>query len=292
MRVLLVLVKPSGSLATGIYALCPYANTLHSVALLPSADTLKETFLHTLEEETLSTAAAILILAANYDHKHYKYGDLGYRLAQIETGCALQNALLSITDLKAAGYPHAGFDQERLSRLCGLDLEFSDDVLDLLVSALRQSHHDEKLEHEAAIDRLQAEYDRLQQRLHAMYIDKLDGRVEAGFFQEMSDKWRSEQNRLLHEIHRHQEGDRDYLEDGVQLLQLAQSAGRLFAKQDAHEQRRLLNFVLSNSSWKSGQIAASFRQPFNMIAQTVAIARRGDASQGAEISSRQSWLGD
>jgi hypothetical protein len=36
-------------------------------------------------------------------------------------------------------------------------------------------------EHEAAVSRLQAENDRLQKRIDAMYVDKLDGRVDAGF---------------------------------------------------------------------------------------------------------------
>jgi site-specific DNA recombinase len=165
-------------------------------------------------------------------------------------------------------------------------------VLDLLVNALRESHDDQTKAHEEALKRLQAEHDRLQHRIHVMYIDKLDGRVESDFFHQMSDKWRSEQNRLLQEIQRHQEGDRDYLEDGVQLLRLAQTAGRHFAKGDAHEQRRLLDYVLSNSSWKDGRISASFRQPFNLIAETVAMAARSNSRARGEIASRQSWLGD
>src|SRR5215212_7227818 len=33
-----------------------------------------------------------------------------------------------------------------------------------------------------AIRRIQAEYDRVQSRVDAMYVDKLDGRIDAGFF--------------------------------------------------------------------------------------------------------------
>jgi len=48
--------------------------------------------------------------------------------------------------------------------------------------ALLASHAEEKREHEAAIGRLRTEYDRLQSRMHAMYVDKLDGKVDAVFF--------------------------------------------------------------------------------------------------------------
>ena len=47
-------------------------------------------------------------------------------------------------------------------------LNFDDEVLDWMRAALRESHADEKREHEAAIARLQAEYDRFQNRIYAM----------------------------------------------------------------------------------------------------------------------------
>jgi site-specific DNA recombinase len=74
--------------------------------------------------------------------------------------------------------------------------------------ALRASHADEKREHEPAIGRLRAEYDRLQSRMRAMYVDKLDGKVDGAFFDRMSAEWRAEQDRCLHEIARHRAVDR------------------------------------------------------------------------------------
>ncbi len=96
------------------------------------------------------------------------------------------------------------------------------------------------------LPRLCAEYDRLQNRIHAAYVDKLDGSIDADFFEKMSPEWRAKQDRCLRDIERHQSTDQSYLEDGVRLFELAQSAQRLFAKQDAREKRRLLSFVVSN----------------------------------------------
>ncbi len=110
---------------------------------------------------------------------------------------------------------------------------FDDEVLAWVREALRASHADERREHEEAIDRLQAEYDRLQDRIDAMYVDKLDGRVDAAFFDKMSAEWRAEQDRCLREIDRHQAADQSYIEEGVQILELARNAQRLFEKQEA-----------------------------------------------------------
>jgi hypothetical protein len=76
-------------------------------------------------------------------------------------------------------------------------LAFDDEVLAWVRAALLASHADEKREHEAAIGRLQAEYNRLQARIDAMYVDKLDGRIDAGFFDRMAAQWRDEQARCL-----------------------------------------------------------------------------------------------
>jgi hypothetical protein len=74
-------------------------------------------------------------------------------------------------------------------------LKFDDEVLAWVRAALHASHADERREHEEAIKRHQAEYMRLNDRIHAMYVDKLDGLVEVAFFEKMSNQWREEQNR-------------------------------------------------------------------------------------------------
>jgi hypothetical protein len=87
---------------------------------------------------------------------------------------------------------------------------------------------------------------RLEDRLHAMYVDKLDGRIDKTFYDRMSAQWRTEQTRLLRDIERHGSAEESYMEDGIRLLELARNASRLFVKQPPHEKKRLLNLVLSN----------------------------------------------
>src|SRR5262249_42954505 len=114
---------------------------------------------------------------------------------------------------------------------------------------------------------LQTQQQRLQHRLEAIYIDKLDGRIDASLYDRMSTDWRAEQARCLREIEHHEGANKSYMEEGVQLLELAQNAQRLFEKQEPREKRRLLNFVVSNCAWKGGELAVSFRQPFDILAE-------------------------
>ena len=113
-----------------------------------------------------------------------------------------------------------------------------------------------------------------------MYIDKLDGRVDATFYERMSASGREEQARCLREIDRHQAANKSYMDEGVRLLELARNAQRLFERQEPREKRRLLNFLVSNCSWKSGELIATLRQPFDLLAETTLALEKGKAAGG------------
>ena len=169
-------------------------------------------------------------------------------------------------------------------------LKFDDEVLEWVRDALHASHAEERRENEEAIKRHQAEYKRLQDRINAMYVDKLDGLVDTAFFDKMSNQWREEQNRCLREIERHQIADKSYKDEGVALLDLARNAQMLFAKQEPREKRRLLNFILSNCTWEDGKVVAIFRQPFDILAETTNAAAHFDANEKAKSAKNEVWL--
>jgi site-specific DNA recombinase len=143
------------------------------------------------------------------------------------------------------------------------------EVIDWVREALRQSQQDERRTWHEAVARLQIQHDTLQGRIEAMYVDRLDGRIDTAFFDRKASEWRNEQGRLTREIQAHRESDQVYLSEGVQLLELAGRAHELFLMQPAREKRRLLNFVLSNCTWTDGKLDATFRQPFDMLRDTI-----------------------
>ena len=82
------------------------------------------------------------------------------------------------------------------------------------------------------------------------------------------------------------------MDEGVQILELARNAQRLFERQEPRQERRLLNFVLSNCSWEDGEVVATFRQPFDLLAETTAIVARQSAGDPVNSAKRENWLGD
>jgi hypothetical protein len=80
------------------------------------------------------------------------------------------------------------------------------------------------------------------------------------------------------------------MDQGIQILNLAQNAHRLFAEQLAKEKRSLLNFLLSNSAWAAGTLTVKFTEPFDMLAKTVEAAIRVEAAEGIESVKNEVWL--
>jgi site-specific DNA recombinase len=156
--------------------------------------------------------------------------------------------------------------------------------------ALHASHADERREREEAIERFQAEYKRLQHRLDVMYVDKLDGKVDATFYERMSTSWREAQIRCLREIEQHQNASKSCMVEGVRLLELARDARVLFESRRAREKRRLLNFLVSNCSWKAGELTVTLRQPFDLLAKTTVTLEKEKAAGTITNGRSQIWL--
>jgi site-specific DNA recombinase len=183
--------------------------------------------------------------------------------------------------------------EEEIAAQFGVALEaihLDGDVLTWMVTALKTSHSDTKRYHGEMITALQKQYQRLQHRLDAMYVDKLDGTISQAFFDERSGAWRSEQADILRKIEQHQQANQTYVDEGVRLLELAQRATMLYERQEMREKRRLLDFVFSNSTWQDGHLVQTYRKPFDMLAITNEAYRKEKAARGASDGLFDKWL--
>ena len=112
---------------------------------------------------------------------------------------------------------------------------------------------------------LQQQYDRLQDRMEAVYVDKLDGEVDREFFEHNTQEWKAERANIERQIDRHRWADHSYTKDGVSILELSQRAWSLHQRQDVGEKRRILLFLLPNSVWQTGRLYPKYRKPFDML---------------------------
>lgn len=177
-------------------------------------------------------------------------------------------------------------------RFAGLlrQLRFDDAAFELIQRALRESLQDETRERRAAIERLRGEADRLQARIERMYEDKLDGVISDDFYRRMQIVWREERDRCLKDIERHHSADDEYIDNGIALIRLGREAHDLFERASASEKRRVLNLVLSNCSWAHGELTTKFRQPFDLLSETIAQSTLPEKGETGDLPENEKWL--
>ena len=112
---------------------------------------------------------------------------------------------------------------------------------------LRQSQKEQAELHDKELEKLNARYTKLQNRIREIYLDKLDGEIEDVFYQQNVSQWREEQVKIRDSIEHHEKADQNYIEQGIKLLELAQNAQNIFRNRDENARTELLRFIMPDS---------------------------------------------
>jgi site-specific DNA recombinase len=148
-------------------------------------------------------------------------------------------------------------------------LQISEDQLAWLIPALKSSHADEREFHEGRVRELRERYDKLSKRLDQVYEDKLDGKIPEELWFRKHEEYKAEMLRVTESLRQHEQGNFDYVESGIRILELAKNASLLYSQQNMLEKRRILNFLLSNCSLADGKVDYDYLPPFDLIASGV-----------------------
>ena len=169
-------------------------------------------------------------------------------------------------------------------------LHIDDEVMEMVREGLRGSHDDEQRCHHEATQRLYKQHESLQRRIDIAYEDRLDGRITAEMFERKSAEWRTEQARVRRELERHESANQAYIDEGLALVEVANKAAELYLGRTPEQKRRLLNFVLLNSTWRGEKLEVEWREPFNLLAESAERCRANSASGVATGGVRSQWL--
>ena len=144
-----------------------------------------------------------------------------------------------------------------------IDSSQADDIR----KALKASFDTEKEYRSKEVAKLKREQTRLQERLDQTYLDKIEGRIDTEFWRKMHDRWIGDQNSVANRIDELTRANRNYYEQGVEFLELAQAAPWLYLSQTVDEKAKLLRTLLSNCTMKGTTLCPTYNKPFNLIAE-------------------------
>ena len=153
---------------------------------------------------------------------------------------------------------------EKLSEIVR-GIQITPEIADWIVEALKGSYQEEKEYRTRELSKLNKEYNKIQNRLDKAYEDKIDGIIDDAYWFDTSTRWREDQDAILTQIEKLKNANRDYLDKGVKILELAQSAYSQYLTKEPKEKRRLLNSLLSNCTIDGLTLCPTYKKPFNFI---------------------------
>lgn len=163
-------------------------------------------------------------------------------------------------------------------------------VLEWLASAVVESDRTERAVREKAIERLQAQSDHIRRRIETMYIDKLDGRITAGFYDAHAADWKREQEALQRKIQDIQRAAPAPVDQAIDMLRLTSQACQLFLQQPPAEQRRLLQTVIKDAAWQDGALRTTLFEPFDVLQHSNSESHRKQKEIGGSMKEKEIWL--
>jgi site-specific DNA recombinase len=129
------------------------------------------------------------------------------------------------------------------------------------VNALKDQEVADRREH------LNIEISRLNNRLSQLYEDKLDGVIDAAFYQKKAKEGRERLADLQEQMERVQTAGENQMALGLQILEFAKDAYPLFSRMIPSEQAKLLKIVFSKCCLKDGKLTPTYKKPFDVLAE-------------------------
>ena len=116
--------------------------------------------------------------------------------------------------------------------------------------------------------------ERPQARIDVLYEDRLYGRIDAAAYDNRAGAMREQQEQIRHKIRTAEAILLRPASEAVNLIALTSRTADFFVEQVAAEQRKLLQLVLQDASWKGGELRMSFREPFQQMQLSNSVSKR------------------
>lgn len=116
-----------------------------------------------------------------------------------------------------------------------------------------------------ALKQLKAERDRLQARIETMYMDRLDGRISAAFFDEKSREWREQQKQIEAGMKQLETTQLRSATEVLQTIRFVSEACSSFGDSQPQQQRALVAALMQQATWKAGKFESSWKSPWRLI---------------------------
>lgn len=130
---------------------------------------------------------------------------------------------------------------EYLDQLC-----LPQDGIDYVVGNLKSTTEAEQDFYRQNIATLQAEYNKIDDRISKMFDEKMDGSITAEMYDKKLREYKAKQFDITQQIQEHSAADENHYLTASKLLDICKLAKQIFESSEPNEKRQFLNFLLQN----------------------------------------------
>lgn len=145
------------------------------------------------------------------------------------------------------------------------NIQISDETQEIILQGLHESMKDKIEYHNNLVQQLNKQITVLQNRIDQAYLDKLDGAISETFWKYNASKWLEEKEDHTIKLLALQRADTYYLDSATIILELAKKAAELFKTRTADQKRRMVDLLVSNCSYKDGNIDVMLKPVFQEL---------------------------
>ncbi len=167
--------------------------------------------------------------------------------------------------------PQKYIREEQIALLLGKvvqAIKIDQEIVNWIKEALKSSHADENEFHSNAISTLKREITKTETKIRSIYEDKLEGVIDTDRWKELHQLFSDQLVEMQNKLDKHSKANLNYFEEGVKILEIAESAYSQYVTRNNEGKRKLLDSMVSKCHIKGNEILAEYRQPFDMIAVT------------------------
>lgn len=169
-------------------------------------------------------------------------------------------------------------------------LKLTQERLDWIVELVKADDSEDTKKRSRVLKGLHQDQHHLEAKLDLIYDDKLTGTITKEFWKRKHDEYSVRLSWILGEIRKEEQENGDNLASVERILKLSQTAYSLYLSRNHHDQRKLLDLVLSNSTLKDKRIHTELKHPFDLIVDG-ALEDQAKIKAGKSIlAQNENWL--
>lgn len=159
------------------------------------------------------------------------------------------------------------------------------EVQERLVSELRIVNEGEIEFHRREIDRMQAEYNRIQTRIDTLLDMRLESRITPDDYDKKLQKLKDEQYKLDVDLRMLTKADHEYHIHVSTILSLSRRIGEIFESSELPEKRAILNYILQNPTVSGRTLKFELKKPFNTVLELgLSLSQSGKRDSNESLS--------